>query len=55
LFFHIMNEIVIHGQGRMILAHLCDEPKGLKTGMCMVCLLPVLALFLLCCIHRAQE
>ncbi|XP_039122709.1 choline/ethanolaminephosphotransferase 1-like [Dioscorea cayenensis subsp. rotundata] len=20
--------------GRMILAHLCDEPKGLKTGMC---------------------
>ncbi|KAL5710619.1 ethanolaminephosphotransferase [Ranunculus cassubicifolius] len=26
--------------GRMILAHLCDEPKGLKTGMCMslVCL-----------------
>lgn len=21
--------------GRMILAHLCDEPKGLKTGMCM--------------------
>lgn len=23
-------------QGRMILAHLCDEPKGLKTGMCMV-------------------
>ncbi|RWV94178.1 hypothetical protein GW17_00043306, partial [Ensete ventricosum] len=22
--------------GRMILAHLCDEPKGLKTGMCMV-------------------
>lgn len=23
-------------QGRMILAHLCDEPKGLKTHMCMV-------------------
>jgi len=22
--------------GRMILAHLCDEPKGLKTNMCMV-------------------
>ncbi|KAK1261239.1 hypothetical protein QJS04_geneDACA001982 [Acorus gramineus] len=22
--------------GRMILAHLCDEPKGLKTGMCLV-------------------
>ncbi|BBH08603.1 aminoalcoholphosphotransferase 1 [Prunus dulcis] len=22
--------------GRLILAHLCDEPKGLKTGMCMV-------------------
>ncbi|TQD83610.1 hypothetical protein C1H46_030848 [Malus baccata] len=21
--------------GRLILAHLCDEPKGLKTGMCM--------------------
>ncbi|XP_026436273.1 choline/ethanolaminephosphotransferase 1-like isoform X1 [Papaver somniferum] len=21
--------------GRMILAHMCDEPKGLKTGMCM--------------------
>lgn len=21
--------------GRMILAHVCDEPKGLKTGMCM--------------------
>ncbi|KAJ8620011.1 hypothetical protein MRB53_028540 [Persea americana] len=21
--------------GRMILAHLCDEPKGLKTGMCV--------------------
>lgn len=21
--------------GRMVLAHLCDEPKGLKTGMCM--------------------
>ncbi|KAF7827897.1 choline/ethanolaminephosphotransferase 1 [Senna tora] len=28
--------------GRMILAHLCDEPKGLKTGMCMSLLyLPV--------------
>ena len=26
-------------QGRMILAHLCDEPKGLKTGMCMVCII----------------
>ncbi|GJN29359.1 hypothetical protein PR202_gb17581 [Eleusine coracana subsp. coracana] len=25
----------MHGQGRMILAHLCDEPKGLKTAMCM--------------------
>lgn len=23
-------------QGRMILSHLCDEPKGLKTSMCMV-------------------
>ncbi|KAK5833298.1 hypothetical protein PVK06_017120 [Gossypium arboreum] len=23
--------------GRMILAHLCDEPKGLKTNMCMAC------------------
>ncbi|KAM6548236.1 hypothetical protein CsatB_019912 [Cannabis sativa] len=21
--------------GRLVLAHLCDEPKGLKTGMCM--------------------
>lgn len=21
--------------GRMILSHICDEPKGLKTGMCM--------------------
>lgn len=26
-----------YSQGRMILAHLCDEPKGLKTSMCMVC------------------
>ncbi|WRX15453.1 hypothetical protein QQP08_007940 [Theobroma cacao] len=25
--------------GRMILAHLCDEPKGLKTNMCMACTL----------------
>ncbi|KAI4357915.1 hypothetical protein L6164_001831 [Bauhinia variegata] len=24
--------------GRMILSHLCDEPKGLKTGMCMALL-----------------
>lgn len=24
--------------GRMILAHLCDEPKGLKTSMCMALL-----------------
>lgn len=23
-------------QGRMILAHLCDEPKGLKTNMALV-------------------
>ena len=23
-------------QGRLILAHLCEEPKGLKTGMCTV-------------------
>lgn len=23
-------------QGRMILSHLCDEPKGLKTSMCVV-------------------
>lgn len=27
----------LFSQGRMILAHLCDEPKGLKTNMCMVC------------------
>jgi len=27
---------VLYQQGRMILAHLCDEHKGLKTGMCMV-------------------
>ncbi|XP_012855181.1 PREDICTED: choline/ethanolaminephosphotransferase 1-like, partial [Erythranthe guttata] len=28
--------------GRMILAHLCDEPKGLKTNMCMsLCYLPL--------------
>ncbi|KAL7149269.1 hypothetical protein ABFS83_05G028000 [Erythranthe nasuta] len=28
--------------GRMILAHLCDEPKGLKTHMCMsLCYLPL--------------
>lgn len=25
--------------GRMILSHLCDEPKGLKTSMCMVSVL----------------
>lgn len=30
--------------GRMILAHLCDEPKGLKTGMCMSLLLLPLAI-----------
>ncbi|KAL5725573.1 ethanolaminephosphotransferase [Ranunculus cassubicifolius] len=24
--------------GRMVLAHICDEPKGLKTSMCMVLL-----------------
>lgn len=23
-------------QGRLILAHLCEEPKGLKTGMSVV-------------------
>ncbi|KAK3031785.1 hypothetical protein RJ639_036937 [Escallonia herrerae] len=28
--------------GRMILAHLCDEPKGLKTNMCMVLLAQIL-------------
>ncbi|KAI4386435.1 hypothetical protein MLD38_004367 [Melastoma candidum] len=27
--------VELHLQGRMILAHLCDEPKGLKTHMCM--------------------
>lgn len=31
-----MTIVIIIWQGRMILAHLCDEPKGLKTGMCMV-------------------
>ncbi|XP_064999359.1 choline/ethanolaminephosphotransferase 1-like isoform X1 [Musa acuminata AAA Group] len=30
--------------GRMILAHLCDEPKGLKTGMCMSLLFLPLAI-----------
>ncbi|KAG1361032.1 choline/ethanolaminephosphotransferase 1 [Cocos nucifera] len=30
--------------GRMILAHLCDEPKGLKTGMCMSLLFIPLAI-----------
>lgn len=30
--------------GRMILAHLCDEPKGLKTGMCMSLLILPLAI-----------
>lgn len=30
--------------GRMILAHLCDEPKGLKTGMCLSLLLLPLAI-----------
>ncbi|KAG6467026.1 hypothetical protein ZIOFF_075211 [Zingiber officinale] len=29
---------------RMILAHLCDEPKGLKTGMCMSLLFLPLAI-----------
>ncbi|KAI5080384.1 hypothetical protein GOP47_0005863 [Adiantum capillus-veneris] len=30
--------------GRMILAHLCDEPKGLKTGMCLSLLFLPLAI-----------
>eukprot|EP00249_Psilotum_nudum_P017622 c26412_g1_i1 orf=200-1369(+) len=30
--------------GRMILAHLCEEPKGLKTGMCMSLLVLPLAI-----------
>ncbi|XP_042488225.1 choline/ethanolaminephosphotransferase 1 [Macadamia integrifolia] len=30
--------------GRMILSHLCDEPKGLKTGMCMALLYLPLAI-----------
>ncbi|EPS67307.1 hypothetical protein M569_07468, partial [Genlisea aurea] len=30
--------------GRMILAHLCDEPKGLKTNMCMALLYLPLAI-----------
>lgn len=30
--------------GRMILAHLCDEPKGLKTGMCVSLLFLPLAI-----------
>ncbi|XP_008781244.1 choline/ethanolaminephosphotransferase 1-like [Phoenix dactylifera] len=30
--------------GRMILAHLCDEPKGLKTGMCLSLLFIPLAI-----------
>lgn len=30
--------------GRMILAHLCDEPKGLKTGMCISLLFLPLAI-----------
>ncbi|XP_024527721.1 choline/ethanolaminephosphotransferase 1 isoform X1 [Selaginella moellendorffii] len=30
--------------GRMILSHLCDEPKGLKTGMCLSLVLLPLAI-----------
>ena len=39
-------------QGRMILAHLCDEPKGLKTGMCMVFHLSIFPVQIIqwCCI-----
>ena len=33
---HLIMWIIIFEQGRMILAHLCDEPKGLKSGMFMV-------------------
>ncbi|KAK1284574.1 hypothetical protein QJS10_CPB21g00471 [Acorus calamus] len=35
--------------GRMILAHLCDEPKGLKTGMCLFSLCPLYFPFILSC------
>ncbi|XP_011623785.1 choline/ethanolaminephosphotransferase 1 isoform X2 [Amborella trichopoda] len=30
--------------GRLVLAHICDEPKGLKTGMCMSLLILPLAI-----------
>lgn len=31
-----ISQMVYWFQGRIILAHICDEPKGLKTNMCMV-------------------
>ncbi|KAM1305880.1 hypothetical protein PS2_008379 [Malus domestica] len=31
----VVERKALFWQGRLILAHLCDEPKGLKTGMCM--------------------
>lgn len=34
--FYLENLNVLCQQGKLILAHLCDEHKGLKTGMCMV-------------------
>lgn len=37
IFFICLLMKCLFSQGRMILAHLCDEPKGLKTNMCMVC------------------
>ena len=32
----LIGNLSFLSKGRLILAHLCDEPKGLKTGMCMV-------------------
>jgi hypothetical protein len=45
----------MHGQGRMILAHLCDEPKGLKTGMCMVCPYSIVPCLVSICTSRVHE
>lgn len=33
---HTFNFLSFYLQGRLILAHLCEEPKGLKTGMSVV-------------------
>jgi hypothetical protein len=35
-------------QGRMILSHLCDEPKGLKTNMCLVWFVPFFTTEIIC-------